>query len=103
MNLIGEIRQHHEGTAILVLRAGDAIDTKVQGLEQGGDDYLIKPFHKAELKARVHSILRGRISGGSRQIQFNELTVDLSARKATIHNKVLNLTRKEYDLLLFTL
>jgi len=82
LDLIGEIRQQHEGTAILVLTARDSIDTKVQGLEQGADDYLTKPFHKAELNARVHSILCRRISGGSHQIQLNELTVDLSARKA---------------------
>ena len=99
--LIGEIQQQHEGTAILVLTARDSIDTKVHGLEQGADDYLTKPFHKAELNARVHSILRRRISGGSHQIELNELTIDLSARRAAIHEKVLNLTRKEYDLLLF--
>lgn len=101
LELIGEIQQRHEGTAILVLTARDSIDTKVQGLEQGADDYLTKPFHKAELNARVHSILRRRFSAGSNQIQIRELTIDLSARKATIDDRLLNLTRKEYDLLLF--
>ena len=101
LELIGEIQQRHEGTAILVLTARDSIDTKVQGLEQGADDYLTKPFHKAELNARVHSILRRRFSAGSNQIQIRELTIDLSARKATIDDRLLNLTKKEYDLLLF--
>jgi len=101
LDLIGEIQDMHESTAILVLTARDSLDAKVKGLEQGADDYLTKPFHNAELNARVHSILRRRISGGPQQLQVNEITIDLSAKKASIHDQVLNLTRKEYDLLLF--
>lgn len=101
LDLIAIIKEHSPETAILILTAKDSLDSKVQGLEWGADDYLTKPFHKAELNARVHSILRRRITGGSHQITLNELTIDLSSRKASIRNQVLNLTRKEFDLLLF--
>jgi len=101
LDLIPVVQGEHPRTAILVLTARDSLDEKVHALEQGADDYLTKPFHKSELNARVHSILRRRISGGSSHITINELTIDLGARIASVKDVVLNLTRKEYDLLLF--
>ena len=101
LDLISDIQQHDPRPAILILTAKDSVDSKVQGLEQGADDYLTKPFHKAELNARVRSVLRRRITGGSHSITLNELTIDLDQKNVRVENTVLKLTRKEYDLLLF--
>ncbi|MGM0532233.1 MAG: response regulator transcription factor [Bacteroidota bacterium] len=101
LDLIPVIQERHSETAILILTAKNGIDSKVKGLDRGADDYLTKPFHKAELNARIRSILRRRFAGGHNMFNFNELSIDLNAREVTVNNNLLKLTRKEYDLLLF--
>ena len=101
LELIPVIQKLHSETAILILTAKDGIDYKVKGLDWGADDYLTKPFHKAELNARIRSILRRRFAGGHNLVTYNELSIDLNAREVTVKNTLLKLTRKEYDLLLF--
>lgn len=99
--LIPVIKSMNAETAIIVLTAKDALDSKVKGLEEGADDYLTKPFHKAELNARIRSILRRRVAGGSNMLTLNEISIDLDATQVKVNNTFLKLTRKEYDLLLF--
>ncbi len=101
MDLINEIRQSKPGMAILILTAKHSLEYKLQGLDLGADDYLTKPFHKAELNARIKSILRRKKTNGSNTITINEILIDIDARQVTINDKVLNLTRKEYDLLIY--
>ena len=101
LELIPKIQERHPETAILILTAKDGLDYKVKGLDWGADDYLTKPFHKAELNARIRSILRRRLSGSNSLLTMNELSIDLNAREVTVNNTLLKLTRKEYDLLLF--
>ncbi len=103
LDLIPEIKKGDAETAIIVLTAKDALDSKVKGLETGADDYMTKPFHKAELNARIRSILRRKMAGGSNHLEVNEISIDLDASEVTVNNKQLKLTRKEYDLLLFLL
>ncbi|MFP4620955.1 MAG: response regulator transcription factor [Bacteroidales bacterium] len=101
LELIPTIQERHSETAVLILTAKDGLDYKVKGLDWGADDYLTKPFHKAELNARIRSILRRRYAGGHNLLTMNELSIDLNAREVTVNNNLLKLTRKEYDLLLF--
>lgn len=67
----------------------------------GADDYLTKPFHLSELNARMNAILRRSKFGGTETIVFNEITIDTNAKKVTVNNKTIGLTKKEFDLLLF--
>ena len=101
LELIPVIKTMNAETAIIVLTAKDALDSKVKGLEYGADDYLTKPFHKAELNARIRSILRRRVAGGSNKLTMNEISIDMNASQVKVNNTLLKLTRKEYDLLLF--
>jgi len=101
LELIPVIKEKESETAIIVLTAKDALDFKVKGLEYGADDYLTKPFHKAELNARIRSILRRRVAGGSNKLTMNEISIDMNASQVKVNNSFLKLTRKEYDLLLF--
>ncbi len=103
LELIAQIRQYSSETAILILTARDGIQEKVRGLDLGADDYLTKPFHKAELNARVRSLLRRKFFKGSNELIFNEIRVDLLAAQAFVNGTPLNLTKKEYDLLLYFL
>ena len=88
-------------TPILMLTARDAIGDRVDGLDAGADDYLVKPFALDELRARVRALLR-RVddSGGSTSLTFADLTLDLATREVTRGERPLErLTRTEFNLL----
>lgn len=101
LNLIQEIKTRAPDTSILILTARDAIEDKVNGLDLGADDYMTKPFHKAELNARIRSLLRRNKFNRSNILQVNEIKVDFVAIQVFVNDKSLSLTRKEYDLLLY--
>jgi len=101
MLLINEIKRHQPDMAILILTATHSLEHKIEGLNLGADDYLTKPFHKAELNARIRSILRRKISQGNNVLQINEIQIDINTRQVNVNDKIVNLTRKEYDLLLY--
>ena len=67
----------------------------------GADDYITKPFHLAELNSRITAVLRRSKFGGTEVLEFNEIKIDTKARTAFINDKMIVLTKKEYDLLLF--
>ncbi|ACZ42014.1 two component transcriptional regulator, winged helix family [Thermobaculum terrenum ATCC BAA-798] len=84
---------------ILMLTAKDEVSDRVQGLEAGADDYLVKPFAHEELIARVKALLR-RASPDSRKVlRFADLSVDLGTREVKRGQRVIDLTAKEFDLL----
>ncbi len=101
LRLIPLIRERKPETLILILTARDSLNAKVEGLNKGADDYITKPFHKAELNARIRSMLRRKISGGNQILREAELMIDLDAGQVRVNKNLLELTRKEYDLLLF--
>lgn len=101
LDIIREIKKNKSTDGILILSARSSLDDKLSGLHLGADDYLTKPFHFAELSARIHSICRRKNFMGMNEIKFNEITVDAEGKRAFVNNKLLNLTRKEFDLLLF--
>ena len=102
LNLVRELRAQGRGLPILILTARDAPEERVQGLESGADDYVVKPFHLPELIARIKNLLRrsGR-NFGKGPIQYAELTLDPEARTATRHGELLTLKPREFALLLF--
>lgn len=101
LDLIPLIQEKNKETAILILSAKDELDNKVKGLNMGADDYITKPFHKSELTARIHSIIRRRFKTGNNVISFDDLRIDLNSREVKVGDYLVNLTRKEYDLLLY--
>ena len=101
LDLIREIKDRGLETAALILTAKNAIAEKVQGLDLGADDYMTKPFHQAELNARIRSILRRNKFNRNNQMQIHEIKVDVLASQAYVHDAPLSLTRKEYDLLVY--
>ncbi len=87
---------------VLLLTGMDAPADRVRGLDEGADDYLVKPASLPELAARVRALLRRRPASGS-QIAAGDLTVDMAARKVFRHREEVGLTRYEFELLVYLL
>jgi DNA-binding response OmpR family regulator len=103
LELIRELKKNRSKSGIIIISAKNALDDKISGLDIGADDYLTKPFHLSELNARIKSIIRRRDFDGNNQIILDELNIDPELLTVKVNDQLLNLTRKEYDLLLFFL
>ncbi len=101
LDILHLLKRTHSELGILIISAKNSLDDRVQGLELGADDYLTKPFHLSELNARLKAIYRRRKFQGLTEIKFNEITVDTSNHEVSISGQILELTVKEYELLLF--
>jgi DNA-binding response OmpR family regulator len=84
---------------ILILTARDAIDARVQGLDSGADDYLVKPFEREELLARLRALLRRRPPRGSASLVAGDLRLNPDTRQAIRGGRELDLTAREFELL----
>jgi two-component system copper resistance phosphate regulon response regulator CusR len=97
-----ELRQQNIHLPVLMLTARDDVDDRVQGLDSGADDYLVKPFEFKELLARVRALLRRKqTSLRSDILQIADLTINTANHTATRNGQRINLTAKEYALLEF--
>lgn len=101
LTILDELKKQNKQDGVIIISANNAIEDKVKGLKLGADDYLAKPFHLSELAARVESLIRRKQFDSNNLIVQNELTIDLNAKNLTIHDSPVNLTKKEYDLILF--
>jgi two-component system response regulator MprA len=93
------LRAVHSSLPILILTARDSVSDRVQGLDAGADDYLVKPFALAELLARIRALLRRLGPGEPELLQFADLHLDTGTRQVTRGGKPIELTSKEFDLL----
>ena len=98
--LVRRLRDEENKTMVLMLTARDAIENRVEGLESGADDYLVKPFAPAELVARVHAMLR-RVEARpeNQKVSYAGVTLDPSTREAKRDDTVMSLTVTEFNLL----
>jgi len=101
MNLLAGLRAERQQANVLIISARNGVDDKVIGLEKGADDYLTKPFHLAELHARIRAIYRRKNLGGANIVEFNEISLNTDTFEVRVGNSALDTTRKEFDLLLY--
>jgi len=101
LNILKELKANNKSEGVLVISARNSVDDKVAGLKTGADDYLAKPFHLSELGARVDAIIRRKAFDGKNIVQVGELSVNIPDKTAAVKNKPIDLTRMEYDLLLY--
>lgn len=99
LDVCTEIRQRGIPTPILMLTAKDSYEDRVQGLDSGADDYLVKPFHMGELMARVRALLRRESVAKSTRLQVDDLALDTSSHRVVRGDSPIDLTSKEYAML----
>ncbi len=98
-SLLKKIRSEGNNLPVLFLTARDSIEDRVEGLDIGADDYLVKPFAFEELLARIRVLIRKNSVSKSNIITVADLTVDISSKKVTRDGKNIFLSAKEYELL----
>jgi len=101
LEILKSLKDNNHPDGVLIISAKNSLDDRLEGLNIGADDYLVKPFHLSELKARVTAIIRRKSYNGSNLLVFNEITIDLQAKEVKIDNTPLKFTRKEFALLLY--
>lgn len=101
LSLLQSLKHNRYPDGVLIVSAKNSLDDRLQGLDLGADDYLTKPFHLAELRARVTAIVRRKSFDGNPYIIFNELKIDAQARTVIVNETSLKLTKREYGLLLY--
>ncbi len=99
--ILDYLKDNNRNEAVLIISARNSLDDKIKGLNTGADDYITKPFHLAELKARVVATYRRKTFQSNNKLIFNEIAIDISGRSVAINGEQLMLTRKEYDMLLY--
>ena len=95
------MKEEGKDGGVIIVSAKDSLDDKVTGINLGADDYLAKPFHMAELHARVKSVIRRKTLGGNSTINLNNISIDSEQRTVVINGKELEFNRKEFDVLLY--
>ena len=101
LKILEALKENNKTDGVIIITAKDSLDDKVRGLNLGADDYLSKPFFLPELVARVSAVIRRKRFDGQTKILFKEITIDLLGKTVHVGSQSIDLTRKEYDLLIF--
>jgi len=101
LKILQDLKKNQKAEGVIIISAHNSIDDRLTGLKLGADDYLVKPFHLSELAARIAAIIRRKIHSGNSIVSFNEISIDTSANEVSIRDKNIELTGREYDLLLY--
>ncbi|WP_138430938.1 response regulator transcription factor [Fodinibius saliphilus] len=99
LELLKMIKKYYDETAVVILTARGEVEDKVKGLELGSDDYLAKPFAMAELRARIHAVLRRRFKINENEIEVEKLLLNLNHMEVRYDDHKLELTETEYKIL----
>ena len=95
------LKQKNKTEGVIIISAKDTLETKIEGLTLGADDYLTKPFHLSELLVRIQALVRRKQFNGNNIISFNEIEIDTISKSVKIRGNKIEFTKKEMDLLLF--
>ena len=101
LSVLSALKRMRKQESVIIISAKDSVEDKIKGLDMGADDYLAKPFHLAELNARVKSLLRRKKARGDTSIVLGNLTLYPDKRQVEVHGQDLVLNRKEFDLLYY--
>ena len=100
LDVLQHVRKSDNSVPVLILTAQDGIDDRVKGLDAGADDYVVKPFEFAELCARLRALTRRTRGKASENIRYKDINIDTSAHNVEYNGKPVELSRREYTLLI---
>lgn len=101
LKVLEELKRMDKADSVIIISAKDSLDDKVEGLELGADDYLTKPFHMAELTARLKSVLRRKTFDKKSILEVENVRIDPENKSVVVDEKPLHLNRKEFDTLIY--
>lgn len=102
MTLLNEIKSLYISTKVIIISAQNSLDYKILGLDSGADDYITKPFPLPELHSRIKAVMRrGNIDTAEELLVFNEIMINMHSMECKIGDTVINLTKKEINLLIY--
>ncbi|HRH69851.1 MAG TPA: response regulator transcription factor [Flavobacteriales bacterium] len=99
LDVLRELKRMGRTDGVVIVSAKDALDDRLEGLRIGADDYIVKPFHLAELAVRIQATVRRAHFAGHDRLHFDELEIDLPAHTAIVHGVPVPLTPTEFRLL----
>lgn len=99
LQVLEQLKKEGKSDNVIIISAKDSLDDKLNGLELGADDYLTKPFHIAELNARIKAVLRRKQRDGKDRLEMGNIVLDLHERNLLIAGEAVALNRKEFDIL----
>jgi len=99
--ILTELKKRNKMEGVIITSARESLETRLDGLKLGADDYLTKPFHLAELLARIEALVRRKQFSGQNIVYFNEIAIDILSKEVKVKEKIVDLTKKEIDLLLY--
>ena len=103
LDILREVKKSGKEVNVIITSARDSIDDKIEGLELGADDYLAKPFHLAELAARIRSVTRRSRNAGELAYTVGNVSLFESSQRLTVAGKEISLLKKEFDILKYFL
>lgn len=95
------LKSQNKTDGVIIISAKDTLETKIEGLTLGADDYLTKPFHLSELLVRIQALVRRKQFNGSNIVKFNEIEIDTINKTVKVKGTKIDFTKTEMDLLLF--
>ncbi len=101
LDVVKTLKSESSEAGILIASAKNSLENKLDGLNIGADDYITKPFHLSELNARIKAIYRRKNFNNKKFLECNEILIDPEACEAKVSDTLLDLTKKEYELLLY--
>jgi len=101
MEILNFLKENEKAEGVIIVSARNSLDDRIQGLNTGADDYIAKPFHMAELNARVKALLRRKNFDGSELLKIGNLNIDPDKHAANTEYGAMELNRKEFDILTY--
>lgn len=99
--ILSELKRRNKTEGVIIISAKETLESRIEGLQLGADDYLTKPFHLSELQVRIQALIRRKNFKGNNRVEFREIEVDILSRTIRVHGIKVESTKKETDLLLF--
>ncbi|RUT72854.1 response regulator transcription factor [Ancylomarina longa] len=99
--ILRELKSQNKTDGVIIISAKENLETRIEGLQLGADDYLTKPFHLSELLVRIQALIRRKNFNGNNLVRYHEIEIDVLSKVVKVNGKIVDLTKKEIILLLY--